>query len=183
MEAQLPYCWKGAEGIQMSIAAFLDSLMMPVVMGLEGGIGSRVRYAYYRQKLRSCRGYFTSGSRFRMEGCDKIEIGEHCSFNGGVFIGASSGVRLGDYVMIGPYCVLRDANHGYADRSVPMKLQKNVSSPIEVCDDVWIGAHVVILKGVKINKGAVVAACSLVNKDIPSYEVWGGVPARFLRLR
>ena len=49
--------------------------------------------------------------------------------------------------------------------------------------DNWIGANVTILKGVKIGEGAIIAAGSVVTKDIPAYEIWGGVPARFLKKR
>jgi acetyltransferase-like isoleucine patch superfamily enzyme len=45
-------------------------------------------------------------------------------------------------------------------------------------EDVWLGCHVVVLMGVKIGRGAVVAAGAIVNKNIPSYEIWGGVPAK-----
>lgn len=47
--------------------------------------------------------------------------------------------------------------------------------------NVWIGANVVVLKGVKIGDGAVIAAGAVVNHDIPSYQVWGGIPAHYIR--
>ena len=50
-------------------------------------------------------------------------------------------------------------------------------------DDVWIGAAAIIMSGVKIGKGSIVAAGSVVTKDIPPCEIWGGNPARFIRNR
>ena len=47
-------------------------------------------------------------------------------------------------------------------------------------EDVWLGVNVVVLKGVRIGRGAIVAAGAIVTKDVPSYEIWGGVPARRL---
>jgi acetyltransferase-like isoleucine patch superfamily enzyme len=49
-------------------------------------------------------------------------------------------------------------------------------------DGVWIGTHVVILPSVTIGEGAIIAAHSLVNKDIPPYEIWGGVPSNLLNV-
>ena len=54
---------------------------------------------------------------------------------------------------------------------------------IKIGNDVWIGSHVLIMGGVSIGDGAVVAAGSVVTKRIPPYQVWGGVPAKFIRLR
>ena len=50
--------------------------------------------------------------------------------------------------------------------------------PIEIADNVWIGANAVILRGVTIGQGAVVAAGAVVTKKIPPNEIWGGLPAR-----
>ena len=55
--------------------------------------------------------------------------------------------------------------------------------PVIVEDDVWIGAAAVILSGVRIGKGSIIAAGSVVTKDIPPYEIWGGNPAVKIRGR
>ena len=49
---------------------------------------------------------------------------------------------------------------------------------VEIEDDVWLGAHVVVLDGVKIGRGSVIGACSLVTKDVPPYSIAYGVPAK-----
>lgn len=55
--------------------------------------------------------------------------------------------------------------------------------PIEIGNDVWIGARVVIMDGIKIGNGAVIAAGAIVTKDVPAYAIVGGVPARIIRYR
>jgi len=55
------------------------------------------------------------------------------------------------------------------------------TSEIVIEDDVWIGANSVITKGIKIGRHSVVAACSLVNRDVPPYSVVAGNPARVIR--
>jgi acetyltransferase-like isoleucine patch superfamily enzyme len=52
---------------------------------------------------------------------------------------------------------------------------------ITIGDHVWIGQNVTILKGARIGKGSIIAACALVHRDIPDKQLWGGVPARLLR--
>lgn len=54
---------------------------------------------------------------------------------------------------------------------------------INICDDVWIGYGVVILSGITINQGAIIAAGSVVTKDVPAYAIVGGNPAKFIKYR
>jgi len=58
-----------------------------------------------------------------------------------------------------------------------------VSVPVVINDEVWIGAHVTILKGVIIGKGAVIAAGSVVNRDVPPFAIYGGIPAKMIKMR
>jgi acetyltransferase-like isoleucine patch superfamily enzyme len=106
----------------------------------------------------------------------------------GVYIGAYSsfditlGITIKDNCMIAQGCKFIDHDHGMAIGTL-MKLQHGTSFPIILENDVWLGCNVVILKGVCIGEGAVVAAGSVVTKNIPSYEIWGGVPAKFIKKR
>jgi acetyltransferase-like isoleucine patch superfamily enzyme len=61
--------------------------------------------------------------------------------------------------------------------------QPSIKKEIIVGEDVWIGANSVILKGVNIGSGSVIAAGAIVTKSIPSNEIWGGVPAKLIRVR
>jgi len=61
-------------------------------------------------------------------------------------------------------------------------IEKDKLPPI-IEDEVWIGANVIVLKGVIIGTGAVIAAGAVVTKNIPPMEIWGGVPARFIKER
>lgn len=103
-------------------------------------------------------------------------IGFACEFN------CSTTITIGDNCLIASKTTFVDAGHEFDRR----ELIKNQSIPVEqiiIKDDVWIGTSCTILKGVTIGEGSVVAASSLVNKNIPSYEVWGGIPAKFIKKR
>ena len=92
-------------------------------------------------------------------------------------------MKIGDYVMIGPYCLFASVHHEFDDYKTPMIFQKPEIKPIVVEDDVWIGAKVTVLGGVTIGRSAIVAAGAVVTKDVESYSIVGGVPAKLIRYR
>jgi len=91
-------------------------------------------------------------------------------------------LKIGSKVSLGPGVALIGANHGI-DPGAPHQDQPQKSGRIEIGDDVWIGAHSIVLPGVKIGAGSVIAAGSVVLEDVPEKVVAGGVPARVLRPR
>jgi acetyltransferase-like isoleucine patch superfamily enzyme len=112
-----------------------------------------------------------------------LKIDKHTFIGRNTYIGVFQPVSIGEFVQIGAYSYIISGNHCYESREIPIVQQGYVGAPIFIEDDAWLGTHVVVLPGVKIGKGAIVAAHSLVNRDIPAYEVWGGVPARFIKHR
>jgi acetyltransferase-like isoleucine patch superfamily enzyme len=110
-----------------------------------------------------------------------VRIGEYVQLNPFTVIYGGSGVTIGNNVMIAPHCVLAAGNHDYVQTEVPIRFAGNLSKgPIIIEDNVWIGANCTITDGVKIGRDAVIAANSLVNKDVPPFEIAGGVPIRSL---
>lgn len=84
--------------------------------------------------------------------------------------------------MIGPFVYIVDSDHGIR-RGELMNRQPNQCKTILIGNDVWLGAHSVILKGVQIEDGAVIAAGSVVRENVPSNAIVGGVPAKILGVR
>lgn len=122
---------------------------------------------------------------FPIQHTDKksLSIGDSCFIGRNTMFGMYAPISIGSHVMIAPYCFLITGNHKFDSRELPMDCQGHTESPINIKDDVWIGCHTVILAGVSIGEGAVVAAGSVVNKNVPPYEIWGGVPAKFIKHR
>lgn len=86
--------------------------------------------------------------------------------------------------MMGPDVLIIGQNHNFESVDLPMRLQGYSSSEkVIIEDDVWIGARVVILPGVKIGSGSILGTASVVTKDIPPYAIIGGNPARLIRYR
>jgi galactoside O-acetyltransferase len=114
-----------------------------------------------------------------------LRVGRNVKLNVGVLLDADCGgrIRIGDNVLFGPYVVVRAANHRVDRLDVPIREQGHEAGEIVIEDDVWIGAHVVVLPGVTIGKGAVIGAGSVVSRDIPPYAIAIGSPAQVIRSR
>ena len=82
--------------------------------------------------------------------------------------------------LIASGCTFVDSDHG-TDPDRPMNEQPMKGAPIVLEENVWIGAQCMVLKGVRLGKGAVIGAGSVVTKSVPAGEVWAGVPARRLK--
>ena len=90
-------------------------------------------------------------------------------------------VTIGNDVRLAQNITLSGLNHNYEDVSLPIHVQGVSTAPIVVEDDCWIGANVVAVAGVTIGKHSIVAAGSIVTKNIPPYSVAVGNPARVIK--
>jgi acetyltransferase-like isoleucine patch superfamily enzyme len=113
----------------------------------------------------------------------KISIGHHSAFGPHVAIYGLGSACIGNYVAIAAHSTVVASNHNFSDRKTYIRLQGSTGKGISIEDDVWIGSNCVILDGVTIGKGSVVAAGAIVNKNVAPYTVVGGVPARFIKER
>lgn len=115
----------------------------------------------------------------------RIEVGNRVAFNVGVHVNSEVGgsIRIGDCSIFGPNVVMRSANHRFDRTDLSIRDQGHVFGDIVIEEDVWLGANVVVLSGVRIGRGAVVAAGAVVTKDVPSMALVGGVPAKLIRMR
>lgn len=106
----------------------------------------------------------------------ELIIGDNCRING-VNISVHSKVVIGNNCRIGPHTIIMDSDH----HDVSNRLIRGKSKPIIIEDDVWVATRAMILKGVTLGKGSVVASGAVVTKDVPAYSVAAGVPAKIIR--
>lgn len=90
-------------------------------------------------------------------------------------------VSIGNNVRLAQHIILSGLNHGYEDVTMPPRKQKVTLAEVKIEDDVWIGANCAVIAGVTIGKHAVIAAGSVVTKDIPPFSVAVGNPARVIK--
>jgi acetyltransferase-like isoleucine patch superfamily enzyme len=106
-------------------------------------------------------------------------IGPHCVLYSG------NGISIGKHVLMAPHVSLVPANHAFERRDIPIAQQRFMASRggVVIDDDVWIGAQSVLLDGTHIERGAIIAAGSVVRGRVPAYEIWGGVPSQRINER
>lgn len=108
-----------------------------------------------------------------------VSIGKYSQIGPFTVLLSGEGITIGDNVMIGPHCVLAAGNHDYKQVAVPMRFAGDLSSgPIVIEDNVWIGANCTITDGVVVGHNAVVAANSVVTKNVSPYDIVAGSPAK-----
>ena len=120
---------------------------------------------------------FTLFPPFHTDCGKNIAVGKNVFINSGCKFQDQGGIVIGDGALIGHNVVLATLNHSLAVRD----RQDLIPGPIRIGKNAWIGSNVTILPGVTVGDGAVVAAGAVVTKDVPTYTVAGGVPARVLR--
>jgi chloramphenicol O-acetyltransferase type B len=112
-----------------------------------------------------------------------IKIGNNVQFGRGTWV--STDVHFGDNILIaGRVSFVGKNDHIFNNPGITMwKSKRGTDKLIIVGNDVWIGTNAIIIAGVNIGNGAIIAAGSLVNKNIPECEIWGGIPAKKIKDR
>jgi maltose O-acetyltransferase len=136
-----------------------------------------IRNAYYRRVLGIHIGrdthfamrIFVTGYHSRCS----ISVGDNCVINRQCYIDGRAGVVIGNNVNMSLQCCLISLQHDHNDPGFAA-----VGAPITIKDHAWLGARAIVLPGVTIGEGAVVAAGAVVTRPVPDYAVVGGVPAR-----
>ncbi len=109
----------------------------------------------------------------------KIIVGNNCYFNHNCSITSLKKIFIGNDCMFGNNVVVVDHNHiNDCGKNEGSKFTKK---EVIIGNNVWIGSNATILQGVTIGDGAIVAAGAVVTKDIPSNEIWGGIPAKKIK--
>lgn len=112
----------------------------------------------------------------------RLAIGDNCYIGRFATFACMNEIVLGKDVMIADRVFIGDCHHGYARRDLPIKDQYMFSpGPVRIGDGSWLGVNVSVMPAVKIGKGCVIGANSVVTRDVPDHHVAAGAPARILK--
>lgn len=159
-----------AAGARRELGQTGDSLLVEAGVTILGG--NRIKLG--RSVRLMAHAYLWATERGTIEIGDRTYVGSH------TWMVANQAVRIGADVLIAPFCYLQDTDHGFADPAMAIAKQASLSAPIVIEDDVWLGAHVVVTRGVHIGRGAVVGAGSVVTRDVAPFTIVAGAPARVI---
>ena len=112
-----------------------------------------------------------------------LKIGNNSNIGPYCYIGCSGYIEIGNNVLISPRVSIYAENHVFDRVDITIKAQGVHKQFVKIEDDCWIAANSIILAGVTIGKGSVVAAGSVVIKDVPPYSVVAGIPAKIIKQR
>lgn len=112
-----------------------------------------------------------------------LKVGNNSSIGPYSYIGCSGYIEIGENVMMSPRVSIYSENHNFVDVDKSMIEQGVTRSFVKIEDDCWIAANSIILAGVTVGKGSIVAAGSVVTKDVPPYSIVGGNPAKIIKSR
>jgi acetyltransferase-like isoleucine patch superfamily enzyme len=112
-----------------------------------------------------------------------IELDEDANVGFNVEVFSAANVRIGRRVLIAAYTYLVGGDHLYDRTDVPVLAQGRTARGIEVGDNVWLGAHVVVTDGSRVGRDAVIGAGAVVIGEIPDFHIAAGVPAKLIRDR
>jgi acetyltransferase-like isoleucine patch superfamily enzyme len=114
---------------------------------------------------------------------DALIIGNNVGINANCYLAVRGKISIGNDVIMGPGVKIFSENHNFTRKDLPTRLQGVTKGDVVIGDDVWIGAGAIVLSGVRLGTGAIVAAGSVVNKDVDDFSIVGGIPAKFLKSR
>lgn len=148
---------------------------------LRFGIRARARFMPYFLKHLGAGAVLQDG--LWITNPEKVSIGSNCNFGRRVFITGGGGVRIGDWVGLGPDVKIWSVNHRFSDPDTPWMLQGWEKSPVVIGDDVWLGANVFVMPGVTIGRGAIISAGTVLTKSVPEFAIVAGNPGRVVGWR
>jgi maltose O-acetyltransferase len=145
--------------------------------------GLKLRGASAKVMLKEYEKKFRISTNVTLLDPQNISFGENVGIARDVVLDGRGGLQIGKNTIIGLESLIITSTHKYERTDIPISSQGSYSKPIQIGDDCWIGARVILLPGVNIGKGSIIGANAVVTHDIPEYSVAAGIPCKRIRSR
>lgn len=160
---------------------FLHCFFWGVSNPFSGGVAIIFRYLSFSSRAKVFNRNTYIGSGVILKNINNMQVGENFSLHDFCYVDAVGGITVGDNVSIAHGSSLISFNHTWDAADLPIKYNPIKAAPIVIGDDVWIGCGVRIMPGVNIGRRSIIAAGSVVVKDVPASTIVGGVPAEVIK--
>jgi len=159
----------------------IRSIMWEFVVYFPGKIGVGLRYIIMSSLIKKCGNNVYIGQGVTIKNISNLSFGDNVSIHNNCYIDALGGISIGDNVSIAHNSSILSFDHTWDDKSIPIKYNPLKPSSVSIKDDVWIGCGCRIMSGVIINSRSIIAAGAVINKEVGSNQIVGGIPGRTIK--
>lgn len=149
----------------------------------EGSAGLAIRYALLSTLAEHMGNNVSIHPSVYIFNPEKLWIGDNVSIHPMCYIEAYGGIKIGNDVSIAHATTIMSVSHGFDNLEIPIKDQELIEQPIEIENNVWVGAKVTLLGNVTVKTGSIVAAGAVVKRNVEECTIVAGVPAREIKRR
>lgn len=170
-------------GLRVAACLFLEEIFCPFLEVLPFLIGSPFRWLFLKLTARRIGRQIFIAQRVSIRHAYNLEMGHHVGINQDCVLHCRGGVTIGNHVFLGQRVIINTGDHRFEDASRTIWEQGAFYRPVRIGNDVFLGMGAIIMPGVTVADGTVVAAGAVVTRDTDPYSVVAGVPARVIRHR
>lgn len=169
------------EFLSIFIPKFLFRISWSFFDGSESKAALLARYLYIKKYSNKSGINIFIGKGVTIKSVELLTIGSNVSIHAGTYIDAAGEVKIGSNVSIANQTSIISFEHTWEETRVPIKYNKVITDRIVIENDVWIGAGCRILSGTTLGSRSIVAAGAVVNKNVQSNTIVGGIPAKKIK--
>ncbi|TLU65097.1 acyltransferase [Thalassotalea litorea] len=146
-----------------------------------GFLAITLRYALIKSAAKKVGKNVYIGRGVVIKNSQNLSVGHNVSIHDSCYLDSIGEIKIGDNVSIAHHSSILSFNHSWTDTDKPIKYNELALSPVVIKDDVWVGCGVRIMPGVTVHSRSIIAAGSVVTRDVPAEVVVAGVPAKIIK--
>jgi len=167
--------------ISILIPKFIFNFLWTITASSEGSLPLLIRYFYVKKYAKACGDNIFIGKYVTIKNIQGLILESNISIHAYVYLDAYGEIDIGKDVSIANHSTLVSFEHTWVDYNKPIKYNQVDSRKIKIENDIWIGSGCRVLSGVTIQTRSIIAAGAVVNKNVPSKVIVGGVPCKVIK--